>query len=166
MKPGDLLELLTGFYRDKLVLVARHEVSATRVSEYDVNNTYQYILAREDAQLAWVRAAIQEFDGQLPERVAAIQVPSSARQGPREGRSAESLSNDAADAEAFVAHWRPRVDAMTHARHKGMLAVILGETLEHKRFFEQALGGRTDLLGRRAEGAGTGGGVLPTRWLE
>ena len=41
-----------------------------------------------------------------------------------------------------------------------MLHVILGETLEHKRFFEQALAGRTDLLGRRADGAGTGGGVL------
>ena len=47
-----------------------------------------------------------------------------------------------------------------------MLNVILGETLEHKRFFEQAVAGRTDLLGRRAEGAGTGGGVLPIRWIE
>ena len=46
-----------------------------------------------------------------------------------------------------------------------MLNVILGETLEHKRFFEQAVAGRADLLGRRAEGAGTGGGVLPTRWI-
>jgi hypothetical protein len=44
--------------------------------------------------------------------------------------------------------------------------VILGETLEHKRFFDQATGGRTDLLGRRPEGSGTGGGVLPTRWIE
>ena len=41
-----------------------------------------------------------------------------------------------------------------------MLNVILGETLEHKRFFDQALAGRADLLGRRADGAGTGGGVL------
>ena len=40
-----------------------------------------------------------------------------------------------------------------------MLNVILGETLEHKRFFDLALAGRTDLLGRRADGAGTGGGV-------
>ena len=48
-----------------------------------------------------------------------------------------------------------------------MLNVILGETLEHKRFFEQALAGRTDLLGRRADGAGTGGGVLPhAGWIE
>ena len=55
---------------------------------------------------------------------------------------------------------------MPNARHRSLLRVILGETLEHKRFFEQALAGRTDLLGRRADGAGTGGGVLPIRWVE
>ena len=69
-------------------------------------------------------------------------------------------------AQAFLDKWRPRVDALSHARHRTMLNVILGETLEHRRFFEQALGGRTDLLGRRADGAGTGGGVMPTRWVE
>jgi hypothetical protein len=46
-----------------------------------------------------------------------------------------------------------------------MLNVILGETEEHRRFFDLALAGRADLLGRRADGAGTGGGVLPTRWV-
>ena len=40
---------------------------------------------------------------------------------------------------------------MTNARHRGMLRVILGETLEQKRFFEQGLAGRTDLLGRRGQ---------------
>ena len=55
---------------------------------------------------------------------------------------------------------------LSHARHRTMLNVIIGETLEHKRFFEQAVAGRADLLGRRADGAGTGGGVLPTRWIE
>ena len=47
--------------------------------------------------------------------------------------------------------------------------VVLGETLEHKRFFDQMLAGREDLLGRRANGPkvkGTGDGVLPVRWLE
>ena len=42
-----------------------------------------------------------------------------------------------------------------------MLRSSLGETLEQKRFFDQALAGRTDLLGRRADGAGTDGAVLP-----
>ena len=48
-----------------------------------------------------------------------------------------------------------------------MLRVILGETLEHKRFFEQALAGRTDLLGKREKQLGAAfGEVLPTRWIE
>ena len=62
--------------------------------------------------------------------------------------------------------WRPRIDALPNARHRSMLRVILGETLEHQRMFEQALGGRTDVLGRRADGAGTTGAVLATRWVE
>jgi hypothetical protein len=48
-----------------------------------------------------------------------------------------------------------------------MLRVILGETLEQKRFFEQALAGRTDLLGRRGDEVGARvGSVLPNRWIE
>jgi len=65
-----------------------------------------------------------------------------------------------------VDHWRPRGAAMAHARHRTMLNVILGETLEHKRFFEQAALGFEDLLGRRTAGAERVGAVLPTRWLE
>ncbi len=56
---------------------------------------------------------------------------------------------------------------MTNARHRKMLSVVLGETLEQKRFFEQAAAGRTDLLGRRGASLGPSHGeVLPTRWLE
>jgi hypothetical protein len=47
-----------------------------------------------------------------------------------------------------------------------MLRVILGETLEHKRFFDQMLAGRNDLLGRSADGARTHGAVIATRWVE
>jgi hypothetical protein len=47
-----------------------------------------------------------------------------------------------------------------------MLNVILGESLEHKRLFEQAAAGMEDLLGRRTGGVERVGGVLPTRWLE
>ena len=61
--------------------------------------------------------------------------------------------------------WRDRVEHMDHARLRTLLRVVLGETLEQKRFFDQALAGRTDLLGRRADGAGTKGDVLPTRWV-
>jgi len=56
---------------------------------------------------------------------------------------------------------------MSNARHAKMLRVILGEVLEQKRFFEQALAGRTDLLGRRADVLGPShGDVLPSRWIE
>ena len=56
---------------------------------------------------------------------------------------------------------------MTNVRHRGMLRVILGETIEQERTFEQALAGRTDLLGRRTDGVGKlVGEVLPTRWVE
>jgi hypothetical protein len=47
-----------------------------------------------------------------------------------------------------------------------MLRLVLGEMLEHKRFFDLALEGRDDLLGRRLPGASTGDGVLPVRWVE
>ena len=53
---------------------------------------------------------------------------------------------------------------MTHARHRTMLDVVLGESLEHQRLFEQAAAGFEDVLGRRTGGAERVGAVLPTRW--
>ena len=67
------------------------------------------------------------------------------------------FGEDARDAQAFVDRWRPRTEAMSDARHRRMLQVILGEALEQKRFFEQALAGRTDLLGLRSEQVGPAG---------
>jgi hypothetical protein len=56
---------------------------------------------------------------------------------------------------------------MNNARHAKMLRVVLGETLEQKRFFEQALAGRVDLLGKReAHLEPARGEVLPSRWIE
>jgi hypothetical protein len=80
---------------------------------------------------------------------------------------ADAVREDALAAEAFVTKWRPRVEAMTNIRHAKMLGVILGEVLEQKRSFEQALAGRTDLLGRRGDQlAPSHGVVLPSRWIE
>jgi hypothetical protein len=159
----DLLALLQEFYRDKLSILLRHADGARHVSQYDFNNTYQYILNREDAQLSWVGKAIEELGGTLPE---ANGVPRQAG-GKGEAAARTVFDEDARDAQAFVDRWRPRIDAMTNARHAKMLHVILGEVLEQKRFFEQALAGRTDLLGKRAEQLGPSHGeVLPTRWIE
>jgi hypothetical protein len=72
---------------------------------------------------------------------------------------------DASAAREFVARWRPRVQAISHARHRKMLDLMLGEVAEHQRFFEMAAAGRNDLLGRRPDTTGTGGGVMSTRWV-
>ena len=47
-----------------------------------------------------------------------------------------------------------------------MLDVILGESREHQRVFEQAAAGMEDLLGKRTGGVARQGAVLPTRWME
>ena len=162
MKATELLDLLTDFYRDKLALRQRHVAAARFVSDYNFNNTYQYVIAREELQLNWLRDAVTDMGGVPPD----VAEPALNPDGKGLVAQAAVISGDRDGAQAFLDKWRPRVDAMTHARHRMMLNVILGETLEHKRFYEQALSGRADLLGRRADGAGTGGGVLPTRWVE
>jgi len=95
-------------------------------------------------------------------------VPEPEIKAPGKGVEAQKsiLAADRDLARATVEKWRPRVEVLPNARHRIMLHVILGETLEHLRMFEQALAGRADVLGRRADGAGTEGAVLPTRWVE
>ena len=160
---GDLLALLQDFYRDKLASVGAHVAGSRGVTQYDFNNTYQYIINREETQLTWLSGAIIELGGVVPED-AAVQERKVSGRGTNYRPIIEA---DARDAQAFVEKWQPRVEAMTNARHRNMLRVILGETLEQKRFFEQALAGQTDLLGTRSEKAGARvGAVLPTRWIE
>jgi hypothetical protein len=160
----DLLPLLQEFYQDKLASVLKHQAAARHVPQYDANNTYQYIINREDTQLSWVGRAIVDLGGDVQS-----DGPEPDRKPRGKGRAAADalFDEDALAASQFVEKWTPRVEAMTNARHQGMLRVILGETLEQKRFFEQARAGRTDLLGRRTEGVGKlVGDVLPTRWVE
>jgi hypothetical protein len=159
----ETLPLLLEFYRDKLAMLLRHQAGARLVSQYDVNNTYQYIINRDDTHLSWLAAAISELGGTLPELSEQSRDP-----GVKGDAGAKRLvEEDATDAGAFVNRWEPRVAAMTNARHARMLGVILGEVLEQKRFFEQALAGRTDLLGRRSDVLGPSQGeVLPSRWIE
>lgn len=170
MKAADLLELLREFYRDKLTMRARHFAGAQSVANYEFNNTYQYVIAREDVQLNWLRDAIADMGGQIegePELndPGVAGVTATKTKGARQVE-ADVLRGDRDAARAFVDKWRPRIDALPNARHRSMLRVVIGETLEHQRFFDQAIAGRSDLLGRRADGAGTGGGVLPGRWVE
>lgn len=166
---SELQTLLTEFAAERLALVERHEASARIVSNYDFNNTYQYMISREETHLSWVRSALAEYDAMLP---AAGSAALPAPVAPRATRKVEVgafrsiLEDDARYLGAFVDRWRPRVESMEHARHRTMLNVILGESMEHKRFFEQAAAGFEDLLGRRTAGSARIGAVLPTRWLE
>jgi hypothetical protein len=161
VKATELLALLRDFYREKLAMQQRHVAAARFVNDYDFNNTYQYVINREDAQLSWLRSAVIDMGGtpdEMPE-------PEIDRSGRRDEMQTRVIAEDRDRARAFVETWRPRIQALPNARHRTMLQVIIGETIEHQRFFEQALAGRTDLLGRRADGAGTVGIVLPERWV-
>ena len=162
----DLPALLREFYRDKLTEMLRYDRwRALCRTAWTANNTYQHVINREETQLSWVGHAILDLGGSVeangsePERKVA-------------GKGAVAmntvLDEDIHSAQQFLERWRPLVDAMSdvHARQRNMLSVILNETVEQKRFFEQARAGRTDLLGRRTEGVGKPGEVMATRWIE
>ena len=155
----DLLAVLQDFYRERLTMLLAHGAGARFARQYDVNNTYQYIINRDEVQLSWIADAIGALGGTLPE------VTEPVRTAP--AGVAPILEQDARDSQAFVDRWRPRITAMRNARQAKMLNLILGEVLEQKRFFEQALAGRTDLLGRRGDQLGPSHGeVLSARWIE
>jgi hypothetical protein len=168
VKQAELQQILTSFAADRLALLQRHEASARVVSHYDFNNTYQYVIAREETHLGWLQSALADFGAPLPGPSRELPAPQIAKPGKKMDPSVyrSILEEDASDLAAFVETWRPRVAPMTHARHRNMLDVIFGETLEHRRLFEQAAAGFEDLLGRRTGGVPRQGAVLATRWLE
>jgi hypothetical protein len=156
-----MLDLLREFHADKASMRDRHVAAARSIGDYNFNNTYQYVIAREDMHLRWLIDAITDLGSQHEDASPAAVDPSD--KGKHEQHALIAADRDAA--QRFSEKWRSRVDVMPNARHRTLLHVILGETAEHKRFFDLALAGRDDLLGRRADGAGTGNGVLGTRWL-
>jgi hypothetical protein len=158
---GEMRELLRELHRAKHVMRHTHASAARHVTDYDFNNTYQYIIAREDMHLRWLVDAILDLGGS-PDESPVADVQPSAR---GEEAQQEVILDDRDGARRFLDTWRPRIDGLPNARHTVMLRVILGETAEHQRFFDLALAGRSDLLGRRADGAGTSGRVLPDRWV-
>jgi hypothetical protein len=109
--------------------------------------------------LAWLRDAITDLGG-VPE-----DAPEPTLKVSGSNTAAIIFGEDSRDAQAFVDRWRDRIEAISHARNQTMLRLMLGEVLEQKRFFDQAFAGRQDLLGRRADGMGTPGKVLSTRWV-
>ena len=159
---GEALALVEEFHREKLAAMLQHMAHARRVGQYDANNTYQYVINRDDVQLSWLSNAILALGGTEP---APAERPAETAS---EHVSAHAMfERDAQAAQALVERWRPRVEAMSNARNRKMLEVILGETAEQQRFFEQAMAGRTDLLGRRGDPSGPArGAVMGDRWIE
>lgn len=160
----DLLGTLKELHRDKLTLRERHVAVARHVDHYDFNNTYQYAINREDVHLSWLETAIAEFGG-TPDQVPALDLPSPGK-SKRSNAYTGMADEDARAADALVTKWRARVDGMSNIRHAKMVSVILGETLEHRRFFAQIAQGNQEVLGTRMAGAGTGNGVMGIRWIE
>lgn len=168
MKQDDLQRLLTECAADRLALLERHEAGARVVSHYDFNNAYQYVISREEVHLQWLQTALAEFAAPLPPPSATLAVPEVPKPGTLSDaeRFRSIFEDDARQLVGFIDRWRSRVDGMTHARHWLMLDVMLGESREHQRIFEQAAAGLEDLLGRRTGGVPRRGSVLSVRWME
>ena len=161
MTPSELLALFQEFFRERKAIWLRHQAVARHVGNTDFNNTYQYVAAREETQLSWLRAAIEDLGGVVPEDAGEPAI----ERGKGDAFVTGLMKDDAAAAGTFVERWRPRIEEVRNARHRGMLRVILGETLEHQRFFEQAVAGREDLLGRRLDAGPRRGSVMSSRWV-
>jgi Mn-containing catalase len=154
-----LADLLRDLYLERVALLMRHEDVAQVITDYDINNAYQYIIAREETHLSWLQHAMLDVGAKLvadPARGGALSAKGDAWKS--------FASEDAAANARFVEKWRPKVETVTHARHKGMLKVILGEMLEHKRLFDQAGIGRRDLIGTSLEINDHAGDVMRFRW--
>jgi len=157
--PVELLAFLQDFHRDMLQLVLARQANARSVGAYDANNAYQQVLGRQDVHLRWVEDAIAGLGapvGDLPSG-------ESAEAPAKKEQIQQLIEADAQAQRSFIARWQPRVAEVSNARHRLMLELILGEMNEHLRVFQQALEGRTDLLGRHADGKELSGHVLPGR---
>jgi hypothetical protein len=159
---SDLQHLIRDFYLARLALLMRHEDVARHVSQYDANNAYQYVINREETHVSWLQHALLDVGAPIP--------PDPARTTVQPGSGPDGWKSLAADDaranQQFVETWRPKLETVTHARHKGMLKVILGEMLEHKRIFEQAATGREDVIGSHLDINQRTGVVASTRWME
>ena len=163
MTPTELQTLIRDFYLERLALLMQHEASARHITDYDVNNAYQYVIAREETHISWLQHALLDLGVQIPADPARPDVKPS-----RKGKDAvlELSGADSTTNNRFVDKWRDRIEQVTNARHQGMLRVVLGEMLEHTRLFAQAAEGRTDIIGKALPIHARRGEVIGTRWIE
>ena len=160
MSEQPLAELIRDMYLERVSLLMRHEDVAQVVTDYDINNAYQYMIAREQTHLSWLQHALLDLGAPLVNDPARGPVLSA------KGDSWKTFAGEDAAANAkFVEKWRAKIETVTNARHKGMLKVILGEMLEHKRLFDQAAAGRKDLIGTSLAINDHAGAVMPVRFV-
>ena len=127
MKTSEQIALLQEFYRDRLALMNRHVEGAKAVSDYEFNNTYQYVIAREELHMQWVRDAILDLGGEVPTKITALPVPA----GKGLALQAAIFEDDVRQQQSLVDKWRARIELMTNARHRNLIKVVLGEVLEY-----------------------------------
>ena len=116
--PSDLLRHLVDAFGEKAALRRRHEAVARVAGQYDLNNTYQYVIAREDQHLGWLASAILDLGGGT---VSGDAPPLDAPAVKGDAAVRGVVLEDAQALDAFVNAWRPRVAGITHARHRRMI---------------------------------------------
>jgi hypothetical protein len=161
VKPAELVALLQECYTERLAQYERHTAVAAHIGPYDANNTYQYVINREELHLSWLADALKDLGAPLPPAPPGPSI--TLDRGKDAWRSL--VAEDTQRGRQFLEKWRLRVEAMTHARNQTMLRLMLGEVAEQVRFFEQAAAGTDALLGRSTVGAGKRGSVGSSRWI-
>jgi hypothetical protein len=156
--PAELATFLQEFSREILDLFQARLATARSVTAYDANNGYQQVLGRQDVHLQWLADAIAGLGGTV-----ASAPDEGAPAKPSRDSARSMIENDIGSQKAFIERWSTLVPSVTHARNRKMLELILGEMKEHLRVLEQAKEGRSDLLGRHADGKVLRGEVLPAR---
>jgi Mn-containing catalase len=167
VKADNDLALIRECHREKLTMYRRHVAVARLVSDYEFNNAYQYVINREETHLAWLEAAIKDLGG-APDTVPEPTVTAAAKVGKKNKNDAflPLVADDAKAAEQFAAKWKPKALEIANERHRKLVQLMTGETLEQRRFFNHIGKGKDDLLGRRMDGASTGDGVMSVRWVD
>jgi hypothetical protein len=162
--PAELATFLQEFYRETLDLFQARLANARSVTAYDANNGYQQVLGRQEVHLQWLADAIADLGGTVASAADEKAAAKPSRDSVRSRDSAQSMiENDIGSQKAFIDRWSTLVPSVPHARNRKMLELILGEMKEHLRVLEQAKEGRSDLLGRHADGKVLRGEVLPAR---
>ncbi|MGH9386878.1 MAG: hypothetical protein ACRD2N_21610, partial [Vicinamibacterales bacterium] len=119
MTTAEHADLIRSCLLERTALLQRHEEVAKQVTDYDANNTYQYIVNREETHVSWLQHALLDLGAQIPAEPSRPSLPSSKGADRWKALAAE----DSRANQDFVSRWRPKIEPITNARHKGMLDV-------------------------------------------